>query len=853
MRKLANIVLNHLESIEPLGTAAGRRVQKIVELTQKHFESTSDKIESDINEGTKENTQITGLKSLKVGPFRGFAKPEIFDLDSKIVLIYGPNGSGKSSFCEAMEYGLLGSVEEAQRKRFRQTTDYLKNAYVDGFSSPVIEAIDDEDEVAYPLNANEEQFRFCFVEKNRIDNFSRIAAYPPTRQTELISTLFGMDTFNEFVRGFSSEMDSKYIDIEGEKKKQLEKKQQDLVKHKQIIDTNEVALKKLCEEEKLLAEKYQKDMSFSEFVRTLGDFENPGELQSLEKEIESPLPIATGLKINDLEDERRKLENAHSRFYSTEEELAKVSEKISFKKLYQTVLTLQESSLDRCPACNTPLSETYSNPFDLAKKELEILKHLDALEKERDEFKSEVVQTLIRIKGIFQKVCDRIESEKLLNQLQVYPDNNNIQLSWNWWLNLHEKNDEGQTAWGLFKEHILAFEKADITARVAEKERESKKSRLKYLRDLEKGLIGLQTKRENLEEGIKNAKAVITQFDEDNKELFEKVESEKDLVSQNLSIMNAYKSFVKFLNSYKESLPHKLVADLGEQVVELYNAFNRNDSSKDKLAKIKLPLASGERIQISFQIEPDKYFDALHILSEGHIRCVGLAILLAKNLKEKCPILIFDDPVNAIDDEHRESIRKTLFEDDFFKEKQIILTCHGEEFFKDIHNLLGSAKAKASYSYTFLPQEDENHIQVNFNTQPRNYVLLAQEHLAKQEIRDALMSSRRALEQLDIKIWEYFRKNGGGSISISLRKYDAPWELRQLTSKLRKEINKPRFEGPNKEIVVQWLDQILGIGDGSREWRYLNKGTHEEMDRTEFDRGTVRQIVEALAQIDALV
>jgi DNA sulfur modification protein DndD len=51
------------------------------------------------------------------------------------------------------------------------------------------------------------------VEKNRIDNFSRIAAQVPAKQTELISTLFGLESFTEFVRNFTVEIDEKYIDL----------------------------------------------------------------------------------------------------------------------------------------------------------------------------------------------------------------------------------------------------------------------------------------------------------------------------------------------------------------------------------------------------------------------------------------------------------------------------------------------------------------------------------------------------------------------------------------------------------------------------------------------------------------
>ncbi len=57
------------------------------------------------------------LRQLVVGPFRGFREQEPFDLDKPIVLVYGPNGTGKSSFCEALQFTLLGSVDEAAAKR----------------------------------------------------------------------------------------------------------------------------------------------------------------------------------------------------------------------------------------------------------------------------------------------------------------------------------------------------------------------------------------------------------------------------------------------------------------------------------------------------------------------------------------------------------------------------------------------------------------------------------------------------------------------------------------------------------------------------------------------------------------
>lgn len=294
-----------------------------------------------------------------------------------------------------------------------------------------------------------------------------------------------------------------------------------------------------------------------------------------------------------------------------------------------------------------------------------------------------------------------------------------------------------------------------------------------------------------------------------------------------------------------------MVADLGEIVVTLYNAFNRYDAQYEKLSAVRLPLSQNQRLEISFQNQPETFYDALHVLSEGHIRCIGLSILAAKNIKENCPLLIFDDPVNAIDDDHREAIRRTLFEDTLFDSKQIILACHGEEFFKDIQNLLPAERIRQSKTLSFLPRLDEQHIRVDFNCAPRNYIIAAKMHFQKSEIRDALGKSRQALETLTKgKIWRYVNKYGDGNLSIKLRSSTAPIELRNLTEQLKSKISKADFGDPNKNAVLTPIDTLLGIKGGSREWRYLNKGTHEEADRAEFDRHTVNEIVDAVGQID---
>ena len=852
VRKMANLVLEHLDTIQPLGTHQGQRVRRIVRLAHDHWDALVADINVEVINADEVVAPISRLKSLQVGPFRGFVRQENFDLDSPLVLIYGPNGTGKSSFCEALEYGLLGNVAEAESKRFRQQ-DYLTNAHVGQFTSPVLEAFDLQGEPV-PIVVSETQYRFCFVEKNRIDNFSRIAAQLPARQTELISTLFGLDSFNEFVQNFTSEIDGRYIDLVGVKNLQLQQKQKVLEWSKQTITGNAEALIALSEQEAALAKRYKESFTFADMVDALGREETLGEIATLENELQQALPPKTGLAIQVLIENQKLAEETYLALTANLKELTDSSTGLSFKQLYTAVIDLNDVSKEHCPACKTPLDQVASNPFDLANQELQKLGHLSQLEQERDQLNYKLLDIFKSIYQILKIVMQQIGIEEQPNPLAKYSVENELQLNWEWWQSLHYVEKDRTAAWQELQNQVRELEQRDIETNKANEERAKKQERLNQLRQFERKAISIQGKRKTLEEAVEKAKTIIATFDEENKALIAEVEAEKAVVVANQEIATSYSRFVARLEQYRNGLPEKLIADLGDTVVELYNAINRNDAAKDLLAGIKLPLSQGQQIEIAFQTDPEKYFDALHILSEGHIRCIGLAVLMAKNLRENCPILIFDDPVNAIDDEHRESIRKTLFEDNYFENKQIILTCQGEEFFKDIQNLLSAERASRSRNLTFLPQLDEQHIRIDFDCAPRNYILAAQGHMDNLEVREALTKARQALESLTKgKLWRYVNNHGDGNLSIKMRSATAPIELRNLTEQLKGKLLKPDFTHLQKEAILTPIEALLGIGGDSREWRYLNKGTHDEADRAEFDRSIVGAIITALYETDAVI
>lgn len=849
--KIANLILANLDMLASLTSYQGQRVKKTVSLAQKNWGILNSEIQSPPKDIKKkeEIMQISQLKSLSVGPFRGFARQEVFDLASRLVLIYGPNGTGKSSFCEALEYGLLGNVINVENKRFRNHDEYLKNAYVNQFIPPNITAVDERgNEIA--VTPNETVYRFCFVEKNRIDNFSLIAAQAPAKQTELISTLFGLESFTEFVHNFTAEIDGKYIDLVGEKARLLTQKRQALSGADLQIQTNTSELQKIKLEEQELASHYQEGITFCQMAFELaGNEEIPGAIRQLEIELQQPTLGKSNLTRRALETLSNDITVDIVKLEAMYQELSAVSQQLSFIQLYEAISQVQLSNPEVCPACKTPLSQVTINPFTYAGVELQKLQKLASIQKTAQQLDQNIQQSLFNLSQIVNTCLKHYPQN---NPLEGYQLDNSAQFNTEWWHSLLHNRFDGIFILQHLTSQVGQLEDEDQKIDQTEQLRIVKQADLNQLRDFSRQITILQTRKEIANTAVTSAQQLINNFDTENAQLITDVEAEKILILENQDISSAYTYFVGKLNTYCNDLPEMLVADLGEMVTRFYNDFNRNDSDSELLANVKLPLTQNQRLEIAFQNAPTKFYDALHILSEGHIRCLGLAILLSKNLKENAPLLIFDDPVNAIDDEHRESIRKTLFEDQYFATKQVLLTCHGEEFFKDICNLLPAQTVSQSKVLTFLPRQEESHIRIDFNCSPRNYILAARTHINNNEIREALSKSRQALESLTAdKVWRYVAKHGDGNLSLKLRSAKAPIELRNLTEQLKSKIDKENFGDHKKDAILSRLNHLLGINGKSREWRYLNKGTHDEKERAEFDRYTVETIVLNLEQLDA--
>ena len=348
----------------------------------------------------------------------------------------------------------------------------------------------------------------------------------------------------------------------------------------------------------------------------------------------------------------------------------------------------------------------------------------------------------------------------------------------------------------------------------------------------------------------KEATQAIEKFNQENEDLIREAEAEKPGVARSWSYSISYDSLRQKLLAYNAGLPLALAADLNEKTLKFYNEINKNDHPSDRLNSLRLPTAAGERIEIEFE-NGDKC-DALQVLSEGHIRCLGLAILLAKITRDRLPFLIFDDVVNSIDDEHRGAIIDLILNPEEVGKRQLIVTTHGEDFVKRLENAVPMKKYKETVTrIDFLVPFAAKKITVKLDS-PRHYLTVATRSYEEGRIRDSLSYIRKAFEEELNRLWKKIAsKNLQAQISVGMRGPGDP-DLMSLATGLHK------FLGGKDVAVFQeavpHLGEILGYRDKHKvEWNCLNKGTHEGDRAEEFDAVIVRRMLETVIKLDEAI
>jgi recombinational DNA repair ATPase RecF len=861
VRRLANLALTHFDELAQTSRQHNQRSIYLVRHARSSLAQTPDG-PPDIQAVAADGAwPWRRLRHLTLGPFRGFRTPEPFDLQKRVILFYGPNGSGKTSFCEGLEYSLLGAIEEADTKRI-DARNYLVNVHENRFEAPTVLATDHQNREV-PVVASADAFRFCFIEKNRIDAFSRMAARPPAQRAELIATLFGMDKFNEFVGHFNESLDQQLV-LTGTKQVALTSLRNTLAADQATVNGEAQALLNLTNEEAALALTHSEGMTYAGLKALIGTAEAPGRLQELEGILNAVPPAAIGLTRQGLLDGFEAARRGYEERGGIIAKLQARSSQVSFKDLYAAVLALQATEGDHCPACDTPLAgqlHVVVNPYIKATDGLAELKELGELQEERETVQAEVATASRALRRqlatLAAFVAAKNEQDTPVGQ---YLAGLAAEPAEDWWTAIfpaRPENDTSATADAVTLDQILAVADRvvaqDAASLLASQERQRNIEERDSLNEFRLSVQAQDLKRQQLVDGVVAARDRIAAFDTANATLITEVAQEALDIAGDAPIKAAYDRFLAMLRNYRNQLPGTFMAGLNDTAMNLYNEFNRNDLDHDKLVALHLPVTGEQKIEISLRGNPQIRVDALRILSEGHIRCLGLAILLAKSQSIQSPLIVFDDVINAIDHDHRSGIRETIFESDHFAQTQLIVTCHSNEFIKDIQQHLPAQRRNDCQVYLFRNHDGNYQPRVTGNVPSRNYVMKARASKNALDDREALASSRQALEMLSEKTWNWLGSHDLGVLNLQLAGVGAEPGLRDLCNALRKRLNDATtFIHVNKPLLIAAYDRVLGIPNTNLVWTYLNKGTHEEANRDDFDSALVEFVIQTLEDLDGL-
>lgn len=853
-KRLANLILEGFDQIAAVGTAGGRRGKVLANLIVVKGESASPELKIAADETNANGSQIIRLTKLEIEHFRGFSDKHTFEFKNPYTFVYGPNGTGKSSLCEALEYGLLASIHEADSKRI-PVSDYIRNATSRKSARPILYG-DTATEKGIEVEADPRSFEFCFIEKNRIDGFARVAANTPAAQQARLAALFGLEEFNAFATQFNESLDP-YLDCIGKKGKDLADRAKGIAGHKAILADIPVRAKAAETRGAALLSKYPECKRLDEIKAALiGSEGNGGKQKAINTEIgrlQNLKPAANPGTDEILADADSLLQLIDEKAES-EEAIKHYKDQLSLRDLYTAILGNRDKFQSECPAC---ASELYRDgrlavPVDPYGNAEEKLKQFD---------------TALKVEGRIKEIRDALNLgwRELISKIAKLPASA-VAIGFAEASNVDSFTAEASDAKDaagiekflrsvLSKRGLLHALRDAVTSHNAKVEQA--KAAIKKLEDVNlaistdlEEIVAIATLVAANARSEMEATQAIEKFNEENEDLIREAAAEKPGIARNLSYSIAYVSLREKLLAYNAALPLSLAKDLNEKTLKFYNEINKNDHPSDRLKSLRLPTAVGERIEIEFE-NGDKC-DALQVLSEGHIRCLGLAILLAKITRDDLPFLIFDDVVNSIDDEHRSAIIDLILHPDEIGKRQLIVTTHGEDFMKRLENAVPMQKYKETVNrIDFLVPLAAKKITVKLDS-PRHYLIVATQSYEEGRIRDSLSYMRKAFEEELNRLWKKIgNKKLSAQISVGMRGPGDP-DLMSLATGLH------QFLGRKDVAVFQdvkpHLAEMLGYGEKHQvEWNYLNKGTHEEDRSEEFDAAVVRRMLETVIRLDEAI
>jgi hypothetical protein len=126
-----------------------------------------------------------------------------------------------------------------------------------------------------------------------------------------------------------------------------------------------------------------------------------------------------------------------------------------------------------------------------------------------------------------------------------------------------------------------------------------------------------------------------------------------------------------------------------ERMTEVWEIL-RSDSGS-RFSHLTIPPARGRGYKLEFEVKAkindgkeDREVDALRVFSESQVNVIGIAAFVTRARLLGHTVLVFDDPVQSMDEEHYRSFAKTLLGTLIDQGFQVVLLTHSDQFASDL-------------------------------------------------------------------------------------------------------------------------------------------------------------------------
>lgn len=225
------------------------------------------------------------------------------------------------------------------------------------------------------------------------------------------------------------------------------------------------------------------------------------------------------------------------------------------------------------------------------------------------------------------------------------------------------------------------------------------------------------------------------------------VESDRNIQETDRELRSMYETlwldsrrFSKIFGDFAgKAIRRELSAVSRRELTHVYNRLN----PENRVRSISLNANISER-KLSIKVRMrrnDPTIEPADYMSTGYLRCVGFSALIARlKLQQRYSFVVIDDPIFAIDQDHRYALVEYLAE--LSKEYQVIATTSDRLFLDMLRHALSSS------SKVFQTSTDRSGVVVMGDERPSRYIEEAGQllNLTNPDYRAACMYIRLALE-----------------------------------------------------------------------------------------------------------